>query len=321
MNERIPQKPPVIRKVEGAGMPLWSVMIPSYNCLKFLKDTIESVLIQDQGDSLMQIQVVDDASTDGDVEGLVKEIGKGRVKFYRQDFNVGSLRNFETCINRAIGKFIHLLHGDDMVKPGFYKEMETLFQKFPNIGAAFCKNSNMNENGNEISISASILEQPGIIPNWLEQISQVNLCQPPAVVVKRSVYENLGGFYAGHYGEDWEMWCRIAANYEVAYSPKCLAMYRIHAGNITTQSNISGNSVRDIVKFISIIAKYLPEEKQHMMKREAKRNYANYFSGFAYKNFNVDKKKYLNLAYKAFLLNPNRRTTSLLARVLLKFYS
>jgi hypothetical protein len=49
-------------------------------------------------------------------EELVKKVGKGRVSYFRQKQNVGSLRNFETCINRSRGKYIHLLHGDDELK-------------------------------------------------------------------------------------------------------------------------------------------------------------------------------------------------------------
>jgi hypothetical protein len=51
--------------------------------------------------------------------------------YYRQQQNVG---NFETCINRSKGKYIHLLHGDDKIDFGFYNEIETLFHNFPKLG-------------------------------------------------------------------------------------------------------------------------------------------------------------------------------------------
>ena len=319
MIERTPQTPPVIKPVEDTERPLWSVMIPSYNCLNYLKETLESVLIQDPGPEFMQIEVIDDASTEGDMEALVREVGKGRVGYYRQPENVGSLRNFETCLNRAKGHYIHILHGDDMVKFGFYREIESLFSKYPSAGAAFCKNSFMNRMGNEQAFSSSIMEEAGIIPDWLEQISLVNHCQPPAVVVKREVYEKLGSFYAVHYGEDWEMWCRIAANYDVAYTPKCLAMYRSHPNNITTRSHLAGQSIRDIEKVIGIIQSYLPVEKRRKMVEESKKNFSNLFSTVAAKNFYGNKKVYLNLAYKSFLLNKNKKTAYFLTRIALSF--
>src|ERR1700758_2683106 len=78
--------------------PLWSVMIPTYNCANYLRETLQSVLAQDPGPDVMQIEVVDDCSTKDDPEGVVREIGQGRVQFYRQPKNGGVTRNFNTCI-------------------------------------------------------------------------------------------------------------------------------------------------------------------------------------------------------------------------------
>ena len=125
---RTPTSPSAIAALSpSVKRPLWSVMIPAYNCSSYLRDAIKSVLAQDPGAEKMQIEVIDDCSTDEDVAALVAEIGKGRIGFFRQEKNVGSLRNFETCLNRSEGVLIHLLHGDDLVKPGFYREIEKLF--------------------------------------------------------------------------------------------------------------------------------------------------------------------------------------------------
>ena len=72
--------PPVIRPVEdNLQRPLWSVMIPAYNCYKTLGETITSVVRQAPGKQQMQIEVVDDGSTDGDVKALVDRLGQGRA--------------------------------------------------------------------------------------------------------------------------------------------------------------------------------------------------------------------------------------------------
>jgi glycosyltransferase involved in cell wall biosynthesis len=42
--------------------PLWSVMIPTFRCARFLRRTLDSVLSQDPGQDVMQIEVVDDCS-------------------------------------------------------------------------------------------------------------------------------------------------------------------------------------------------------------------------------------------------------------------
>ncbi len=293
MSERIPDAPPEILPVTDIEKrPLFSVMIPSYNCIKYLRNTLESVLMQDPGRELMQIEVVDDCSTDGDVASLVYKVGKGRVSFFQQSQNRGSLRNFETCINRTNGIYVHLLHGDDLVKPGFYDEIKNLFDQYPEIGSAITNYNWVDESERESKSSLELLPKPGIIDNWLYKIASRQMVQPPAVVVKRSVYEKLGGFFAVHYGEDWEMWIRIASQYKVAYSPKCLATYRGgHSSNISTKSILAGENFRDLAKVIDIAQNYLPQSKRKRLKHLARKNFSISYSKSAYKLF---KKNYAN---------------------------
>ena len=282
MNNRIPQAPPPILPVTEVDRPLWSVMIPAYNCTPFLKFTIESVLQQGFAEGVMQIEVIDDCSTDGDVATLVQQIGQGRVHYYRQPHNVGSLRNFETCLNRARGHWVHLLHGDDVVKEGFYAEIERLFKLFTQAGAAIVKNAYINEKGYETGLEKQLLEEPGLLPNWLETIATRQRLQPPAIVVKREVYEKLGGFFAVHYGEDWEMYTRIAAHYPVAYSPKYLAQYRVHQNNITSRAYLKGQHIDDLKKVIEIIQHYLPPQKRTWARQSALRTKSIWFSRHAH---------------------------------------
>ncbi|WP_207423423.1 glycosyltransferase family 2 protein [Desertivirga brevis] len=253
-------------------------MIPAYNCISYLKETLESVLIQDPGEMFMQIEVVDDCSTDGDVEGIVNEIGKGRVGYFRQSRNCGSLRNFETCINRSKGHYVHLLHGDDRVNFGYYSEIEKLFALNPAAGAAFTDYRYINHVGEVLMIrNPKLPEQGGIVSDFLTRSAKYQIVQPPAITVKRSVYESLGSFYAVHYGEDWEMWTRIASQFPIAFSPKPMAFYRVaHGIGITNNSFRSGQNIKDINKVISIIQNYLPEEIRSKSLKEARKYYAIY---------------------------------------------
>jgi glycosyltransferase involved in cell wall biosynthesis len=321
MIDRIPQTPPVIKpRTVIAGQPLWSVMIPTYNCSKYLKETLQSVLLQAESPAKMQITVIDDCSTDDDVEAIVNEIGKGRIEFFRQPQNAGSLRNFETCINMSRGEWIHILHGDDFVKPGFYTEIEELFKSNPSVGAAFTSLSDIDEKGNVITPFRLVQNHKGMVDDWLYKIARNQFIQVCAIVVKRSVYEDLGSFYAVHYGEDWEMWARMAAWYPVAYSPKDLASYRVHSTNISAQYLASGQNIRDIKTVIDIIQTYLPEDKRKELKETSSRNFAYYFSENAHKIYRVHKnrKVALNQARGALRLHFDKTTVKLLAKLYAK---
>ena len=287
-------------------------MIPSYNCLQYLGQTIESVLAQDPGKDLMQIEVIDDCSTDGDVAAFVESIGKGRVSFFQQPFNKGSLRNFETCLNRSRGIYVHLLHGDDMVKQGFYEEIKSLFIAYPEIGSAITNFNWIDENEQQSAPTIKLIPEKGILDNWLFRIAAQQLVQPPAVVVRRSVYEKLGGFFAVHYGEDWEMWIRIASQYKVAYSPKCLATYRGgHSSNISANSVATGENFRNLLTVINISQNYLPASKRKSLKHRAKRNFSISYTKSSYKLFKKDpanKRFSFSLAHRALKFNINIRS-------------
>ena len=269
--------PPVIRPVEySARRPLWSVMIPAYNCYSTLEETITSVLMQAFPEEEMQIEVVDDGSTDGDVKQLVEQLGEGRVEYYRHEQNRGSLACFETCINRSRGKLVHLLHGDDKVRQGYYSKITTLFEKYPHIGAAFCRFATIDEQGRVLWDHGREMSEEGVLDNWLYKIGSNQRLQYCSITVKREVYENLGGFYGVTYGEDWEMWVRIAAHYPVGYTPEVLAEYRLHSNSISHRSYMSVKHVQDMRWVMAAIQKWLPENLRKDMRRSASRHYAEY---------------------------------------------
>lgn len=320
--QRIPSSPPkIVPVITNIHRPVWSVMIPAYNCAAFLPQAIQSVLQQDPGRDMMQIEVIDDHSTDTDVEKLVKEIGKGRVSYYRQPHNVGSLRNFETCLNRSTGKYIHLLHGDDCVLDGFYKKIALLFEQFPEAGAAFTNFSYMDDQGVKLSMTnGNLLKEDGIIENFLLKIAKHQLVQPPAIVVRREVYEKHGGFFAAHFGEDWEMWSRIASHYPVAYAPERLALYRVsNSASISGKSFVTGQNIKDILKIIDIIQGYLPESKRKETRDQALTYYSIYSVKVANGLLLRDKNAALIQARGAFKMKRNWATFFWLTRFYLMY--
>lgn len=284
--DRIPSSPPNIpARAAVENRPLWSVMIPVYNCARYLPDTLESVLEQDLGEERMQIEVIDDASTDDDVEKMVRELGKGRVGYYRQAHNVGSLRNFETCINRANGQFVHLLHGDDRVKNGFYKKLSALFYTYPEAGAACCNYDFIDDSGGVSHSNQMEATQEGILENWLARIAERQRLQYVAVAVRREVYEVLGSFYGATYGEDWEMWTRIAKYYPIAYTPQVLAQYRQHNDSITSGKILSGEIYSDLTFVINQISHHLPKASRDRIAKRSRFDLALFMLGMAYKSW------------------------------------
>ncbi len=275
MNEQHSYRANIPPVAEDVVRPLWSVMIPTYNCAKYLRETLASVLAQDPGADIMQIEVIDDCSTKDDPAAIVEELGRGRVKFYRQPQNVGHTKNFETCLKRARGKLIHQLHGDDCVRDGFYRQMQRAFEEKPEIGAAFCRHIFMDEHSHWQYLSELEQTESGILNNWLEKIATFQRIQTPSVVVRRDVYEKLGGFDNRlSWVEDWEMWVRIAAHYPIWYEVQPLAVYRKHSTSNTGRYVRTGENIRDARRCIEIIQSYLPKEVAGKLSVQAKKNWA-----------------------------------------------
>lgn len=308
LRERIPKLAPVIQPLPSSKeQPNWSVMIPVYNTIAFLEQCLLSVMEQDRGIEHMQIMVVDDASTDGNVEELVKRVGAGRIGYFRQPVNVGKLRNLETCIKLSEGKYIHLLYGDTVLLHDFYLEIESLFEDFPRIGAAFTDFEYINEKGIKIWDHQRLQVLRGVLKNWLLTIAKRQEVQPPAMVIKRSTYEHLGAYFGMEFGSFWEMTVRIAAHYEVGYCPRFLAKFRVHGSNIALNSEDVLLNIQDIAKVIGIIRGYLPLENRDRINKESKKYFAQYYARLSHKvyhEFNQPKAA-LQQAWGALMMDIN----------------
>lgn len=264
--------------------PLWSVLIPTYNCAHYLRETLQSVLAQDPGEAIMEIVVVDDHSTKDDPEAVVKEYGKGRVQFIRQEKNVGKVKNYETGLTASRGRYIHQLHGDDFVYNGFYSEMEAIFNESPSAGAAFSRTNYIDYESRITGVTGMIQDKEGIVLDMLEKLYTQQYIQTPSMVVKREVYETIGCFDRRlNCMEDWEMWIRIANNYPIAASNKVLAAYRSHHNNATNSTFMDGTALKTHQLICDIVDGYIdPIVKKNFSKIRNQKQAA--FCLLSYKN-------------------------------------
>jgi len=259
----------------GTKRPLWSVMVPTFHCAKYLNRALSSVLSQDPGNDVMEIEIIDDGSTMDNPAEVVSGLGRGRVGFYSQPVNVGHVKNFETCLNRSHGFLIHLLHGDDYVCEGFYQKMQSAFEKHPEIGAAFCRHMFIDDKGKTLSVSALECEQSGILLNGLELVALEQRIMTPSIVVRREVYERMGCFDRRLVcSEDWEMWVRIASQYPIWYETEVLAAYRIHKNSNTGRYQRNGADMKYTRKAIQMMKSYLPADRADAIISKSRAKYA-----------------------------------------------
>jgi glycosyltransferase involved in cell wall biosynthesis len=264
--------PPLIPDRKGSGArPYWSVMIPSYNPrAAYLEETLRSVLAQDPGPGEMQIEVVDDCSPQGPPVELVHRIAGERVIVHRERKNNGLAGSWNRCIERARGKWVHILHQDDIVLPGFYEHLRKGAEE-SDAGAIFCRYAVVNSKGHWMHISGLHRESVGLLDDWHEAITADQPIQCVAIVVRRVVYEHLGGFRPQlRYALDWEMWQRIAAHYSFWFEPAILACYRVHPASVSTSLMLEAADARDVRSMIDMTMAYHSGRRATVLARRAR---------------------------------------------------
>lgn len=264
---------PIVSVAAGARRPRVSVMIPTYEPQQFLIDTVKSVLAQDLGAEQMQIAVVDDGSVNRRAISLLQDIvPTDRIEFHEHPQNLGLGGNWNRAIALARGEFVHILHQDDVVLPGFYRQLLAGMQRSPRIGMAFCRHVFVDDSDRIDRISHRERWRSGILRNWLERIGTAQRIQCPAALVRREAYENLGGFRADlRYALDWEMWVRIAAHYDVWYEPEVLAHYRRHASTESARLEAAGYTTVDMMMAIEMLSMHVPDARRAAIRQRAYR--------------------------------------------------
>lgn len=261
--------------IANGARPRWSVMIPTYNCARYLEATLRSVLEQDPGPEAMQIEVVDDHSTADDPEDVVTRLGGGRVNFHRQPENVGVVGTLNACLQRARGELVHLLHGDDLVLEGFYQTLDDRLREHPDAGAAYCRHLYVDERGRRLDVAPLEPASSGILAEGARFLAAEQRIMTPCIVVRRSVYEQLGGFDDRlACAEDWEMWVRVAACFPVYYEERPLACYRLHDDSNTGRNLRDGLSLDYARLAIELFAGYFEPAERRAVKRTAFSRYA-----------------------------------------------
>jgi GT2 family glycosyltransferase len=105
-------------------MPLFSIIIPTYNRLPYLKKTLASIWEQSFTD--FEIIVVDDGSTDGTVDYL-RELGKSVELLRQENRGPGAARNLG--VEHANGEYIAFLDSDDLWFPWTLKTYAAIAEK------------------------------------------------------------------------------------------------------------------------------------------------------------------------------------------------
>jgi glycosyltransferase involved in cell wall biosynthesis len=233
-----------------------SIIIPTYNCAKYLEETLESLKRQVNGRvDEAQILVLDDCSTKDDPGAVVERVWPGRVRFKRQPKNLGPCANFNSCLDHAEREWIHILHGDDFVFPDAYEEFAACIETTPGAIGVFARAVTVDEASLWTTLPRRFgPDLRGPLP-YNADLWATNPVAFPGVFISRRAIDRVGNFDCSFcHCQDWNLWWRIAKEGPVAYSNRCIAAYREFQGNHTSTLLRTGKHLEETLDQIDRLA-------------------------------------------------------------------
>lgn len=211
--------------------PLVSVIMPSYNCRRWISEALDSLLAQTY--SNLDIIVVDDGSTD-DTATFLKEKYKDKLNYIYQP-NAGLAHARNTGLKAAKGEFISFLDADDWILPNKIAHQVNYLNQHPECDIVYTNFWYAYDNkpdelipGEKFGIKINDGE---IMPNLL----QGNNFPIHAPLLRRKCVEAISGFTESLRSlEDFDFWLRLAAaDFRFEYLDERPVVYRIRAGSLS----------------------------------------------------------------------------------------
>jgi len=238
--------------------PLISVIIPTYNRMQYICETIDSVLEQTYKN--IEIIVVDDGSIDN-TKDVLSRYGSKISYIYQNNAGPSAARN--NGIKQSNGELLAFLDSDDIwLQQKLEKQLE-LIQQSPDIGLVSCGSYDIDSSGN-------IIGEPFIQRNYKSRELLVKALILRNVVgggsfplIRRECFDKLGLFSEDIIiCEDRDMWIRIAKRYEIKFIEEPLIKYRIHETNLNKDVTRIKNSTRKLIE-------RNVDKKHSLLKRKA----------------------------------------------------
>jgi glycosyltransferase involved in cell wall biosynthesis len=204
--------------------PRFSVVIPLYNKVAYVRRAIDSVLAQTLED--FELVVVDDGSTDGSGE-LVTSYRDPRIRYFRQS-NAGECAARNRGIEEARSEWISYLDADDEYLPEFLAEIDAVRRQYPGVCVIFTNLTVLSEVGEREAWRASDLSGPQIVDDYFRFcLVRRSGMSSSSTATTREVIRRVGGFPVGvTLGGDLDTWARLAWSAgEVGAVPKRLAVW------------------------------------------------------------------------------------------------
>lgn len=202
---------------------LISVVLPCYNCKRYIEDAVRS--IQKQTYSNLEILIVDDASNDGSLQVLQRIVKEDdRIVLIQHEKNMGLVYSLNELISKAKGTYIARMDADDISDIKRFEVQIDFLNRNPQVDIC--------GTGAEIIDSRGLSHGRRTVPekheDILEMLSIFNPMIHSSIMARSQVLKENMYKQEYMYSEDYELWCRLVfrRNYKFANIDLPLLKYR-----------------------------------------------------------------------------------------------
>lgn len=207
-------------------MPRFSVVVPAYNAEATLAETLDAVAAQEFDD--WECVVVDDGSVDR-TRAIAEAFAarSARFRVIHQE-NRGSAGAYNTGVASAVGDWVCICSADDLLLPAHLATMARAIEENPGHGIYSCNGYYWFADGRREPVYTGYVA--ATMRSWsLEDVFAACFFSVGACY-RREIFDRVGGYPDGAYGEDYIFWMRaMAAGASHLYVPEALALHRISA--------------------------------------------------------------------------------------------
>jgi glycosyltransferase involved in cell wall biosynthesis len=206
---------------------LVSIIIPSFNQGRFIKETIDSVLGQDYRP--IEVLVLDGGSTDQTVEVLKSYTGVPELNWVSEP-DKGVVDAVNKGLKRVRGEIVGIQSSDDLYLPGAIAAAVEYFNSHPDISLVYGDAELIDENSQ--STGKDILA-PFDLRHYLGRFTYI---PQPSAFFRATVLDAVAGWRQEvSYAADADFWLRIAVRHKVAKIDRMIGRYRYHSEQRDTQ--------------------------------------------------------------------------------------
>ena len=218
-----------------------SAIIPAYNSADFIADAVASMRAQTH--PVDEIIIVDDGSRDNTRE-VIRTLGDDIVLIQQANAGPSAARN--AGIDRARGAFIAFLDADDQWTPEKTASQLEVFARHPDMALVAADMAEVDADGR--TTVASMLDHHGLleqfkaldgapVPAAMAALTRKNFIPTGTVLVRREAVIEAGRFTTAiRWGEDLELWAKIAARHPLTCLPVVHMLRRRHEANATSNT-------------------------------------------------------------------------------------